>query len=634
MQMTDILTDLLHFTISSREDFENNFSVWGIDPLWHEADFNGQDHVIYWAGVWRESPKVKADGGYIRWDAETLLPQGIYLQADITGRDQAKWAVKGVLYGDEYYTSVEAFRTAWRSKGFVKYTPNEPGDWLGTDPTGSRLPFETRPPPMAIQPSGPRFKVDEKNKYVEWMGFTFYLTWTRDTGMRLYDIKFKGQRILYELGLQEAIAHYAGNDPVQSGCSYMDTYYGFGPFAFSQVPGYDMPQYAYCMNATFHAAEISQTHQCAISIFEADQNSPLQRHATDSYISVTKNIALTVRSISTIGNYDYLFDYVFYLDGSIETIVRASGYIQTAFYAKNEEFGYRINQGLSGSMHDHVLTFKADFDILGTRNTLVKHTVEPIEKKFKWSDKPRKTMHLVKSEITNEDQGKMNWADNGKEQVIVVNKEARNPYGEPRGYRIMPSRGGAGMRLTMTNSSNLLNSAGFASHQYYVTRQKDSERRASSAWNDYDPGHPLVDFSKFFNSENLVQEDIVLWFNLGMHHVPHTGDLPNTVFTTAQSGMMITPHNYLTDDPSRQSTQQIRIDYPSDQVTRVHTFGAQKPAGVINLTGSDWDPYSYPGDVAVRKFPYDPQDPFTECRSASSVKRIPTDWITCEEQIE
>ena len=39
--------------------------------------------------------------------------------------------------------------------------------------------------------------------------------------MRLYDIKYKGERIIYELGLQEAIAHYAGNDPQQSGTAYL-----------------------------------------------------------------------------------------------------------------------------------------------------------------------------------------------------------------------------------------------------------------------------------------------------------------------------------------------------------------------------------------------------------------------------
>lgn len=45
--------------------------------------------------------------------------------------------------------------------------------------------------------------------------------------MRIWDVKYKGERILYELGLTEALAHYAGNDPVQSGTSYLGESYSF-----------------------------------------------------------------------------------------------------------------------------------------------------------------------------------------------------------------------------------------------------------------------------------------------------------------------------------------------------------------------------------------------------------------------
>nr|XP_018261712.1 uncharacterized protein I303_06153 [Kwoniella dejecticola CBS 10117]OBR83870.1 hypothetical protein I303_06153 [Kwoniella dejecticola CBS 10117] len=605
LEMKDIINDLLNATIESEEDLENTFDIWGIDPLWHETDENGNDRVIDWVGFWRIPPTLEMNHGSINFDGETLLPQGLYMQFDITGRDKSKWSLMGILYGDEYYKSVDEFRSAWQSSGFEKYTPNMPGSWIETDRTGKKLCLEDEAPPMSVQPGGQRFKIDEDNKYVEWMDFTFYLTFTRDTGMRLYDIRYKGQRIIYELGLQEAIAHYAGNDPVQSGTSYMDTFYGFGPYAFSQVPGYDMPLYAHCVNTSFHASEVSKSHRCGISIFEADLNHPIQRHSTSSYVSVTKGIALTVRSISTVGNYDYNFDYNFYMDGTIETVVRASGYIQSAYYAKNDEYGYHIHDGLSGSMHDHALNYKVDFDILGTNNTLVKHVIEPIEKSYKWKNGTRNTMHMVRKEVESEDDGKMNWSANAQEQVIIVNKDAPNKFGEPRGYKIMPSRGGAGMHLTITNSSNLLNAAGFATHAYYVTKQKDSELRASNAWNDYDTANPLVNFDKFFDGEKLVQEDLVMWFNLGMHHVPHTGDLPNTVFTTAQGGMILAPHNYLLNDPSRQSSQQIRIDYEGGDVSDVYTFGSQQATGQIDLTQVSWDPTTYGGDVAVRKFPYD-----------------------------
>lgn len=40
-----------------------------------------------------------------------------------------------------------------------------------------------------------------------------------------------------------------------------------------------------------------------------------------------------------MGNYDYNFDYAFYLDGTVEVTVRASGYIQSAYYYGNEDYG-------------------------------------------------------------------------------------------------------------------------------------------------------------------------------------------------------------------------------------------------------------------------------------------------------
>jgi primary-amine oxidase len=90
-----------------------------------------------------------------------------------------------------------------------------------------------------------------------------------------------------------------------------------------------------------------------------------------------------------------------------ETTVRASGYIQSAFYAKNDGYGYRIHDALSGSMHDHILNFKADIDILGTNNTMVKHIFEPIETTYPWSNVTKSTMHLARKEIKSEDEGKM-----------------------------------------------------------------------------------------------------------------------------------------------------------------------------------------------------------------------------------
>ena len=360
----------------------------------------------------------------------------------------------------------------------------------------------------------------------------------------------------------------------------------------------------------------------------------MQRHSTSSYVSSTKNVYFTLRSVSTVGNYDYMFrlvcscysfsslsravtdgiSYSFYMDGSISVEVRASGYIQSAYYAHNGDYGYHIHDSLSGSMHDHVLNFKADFDILGLDNTIELVNVVPVSKSYPWSGgKTRNTMMLERSIVESENDSRFNFAANAAAQVKVINMDKPNKYGEYRGYRILPSTGVA--HLTVEESSNLVNAARWAGYDIQVTKQHDTEPRSAHSYNSQDVCNPPVNFDEFFNGENLTQTDLVLWLNLGMHHVPHTGDLPNTVFTTAHSGIQFFPTNYLLGDPSRETVNMVRINYANGTVTEVDTFSQKDNSCAVDFTPAEIDLWSYHGDVVVRKFPYDPNDPYYETDS-------------------
>jgi primary-amine oxidase len=313
-----------------------------------------EDGIVRWDQFWI-LPTTEFDSG-------TLLPLGLYFKANVTSRDPDKWTLYGWLYNDIFYATTEDFREAYYSPGFVKFPPNVDGSWGWTDQQGDIPPLDTDYPPTGIALSGSRYFVDEKQQYVKWMDFEFYVSFSRDTGMHLHNIKYKGDRIIYELGLQEALAHYAGNDPFQSGTAYLDT--------FELVKGYDCPAYATYLNSSFYTGETTHTHIDSICLFETEANYPMQRHSTSQYVAVTNNIIFTIRNVCTVGNYDYMFSYEFYMDGSINVDIRASGYIQSAYFAKNGDYGYQIHDALSGSMHDHVLNFKIDFDILGTNNTM------------------------------------------------------------------------------------------------------------------------------------------------------------------------------------------------------------------------------------------------------------------------
>ena len=296
-----------------------------------------------------------------------------------------------------------------------------------------------------------------------------------------------------------------------------------------------------------------------------------------------------------------MFSYEFYLDGSIRVSVRASGYIQSAYYANNEDYGYQIHDALSGSMHDHVLNYKADFDILGMENTMQVTTFVPITESYVWSDQPRNTMKVKRSFVESEDTSRISYGENGASQYRVVNMAKPNKYGEHRGYRILTSDGTC--HLTVDNSSNLANAVHPFTFDLAVTKQKDTERRSAHPYNGEDVYNPVINFDKFFDGESLVQEDIVVWFNLGMHHLPHTGDLPNTVFTTAHSGVQFMPLNYYDDDISRETVNMVRINYDNG-TTKVKTFGQERSTCAVDIVNTNPDLSNYVGDVVIRKFPY------------------------------
>ena len=82
----------------------------------------------------------------------------------------------------------------------------------------------------------------------------------------------------------------------------------------------------------------------------------------------------------------------------------------------------------------------------------------------------------------------------------------------------------AGTRLiaadqTVVGSKRLLENANWARYNLAVSKRKDTEPASSSMWNMNLPGAPMVNFHKFFDGENITQEDLVAWVNIGMHHL-------------------------------------------------------------------------------------------------------------------
>ncbi|KAJ7157647.1 amine oxidase catalytic domain-containing protein [Mycena crocata] len=496
----------------------------------------------------------------------------MYFYVDFTSMDPSEWYLIRMVYNRQVFATREEFMQAY-TNGTLKRSkkPDTPGvdeeTWSGRERRGTPRDLGERAGPRQVSFNGPRYRVDKDNQWVTWMGWSFYLSFARDMGMSLWDINFRGERILYEVSPQEALAVYSGSDPHQGSTVFLDGGFGMGTATRSLIIGYDCPYDALYLPGITHIEGITLLQQDAICVSERDSGKPLSRHTgyMKGEMGAIKGYELIVRTISTVGNYDYLFDYTFQLDGTMEVRISASGYLQGAWWDEAEmDYGTKIRDTYMGSIHDHVINYKFDFDIAGTRNSLMAVSLENEVVKQPWFDDDwGQEVHqqkIVRTMVRNESDALLDYPKNYEGVYAIVNEEELNRWGYPRGYAIHP--GVSPIHLTNLDSKRTRSNVNFAKHHLAVSRRKDTEPSSSSMWNINLPGAPPVDFYEFFDGESLEQEDLTAWVNLGMHHIPRAEDSPMTLTNIATSSVLLTPFNFNDWDPAMDSMNAILLNVP------------------------------------------------------------------------
>ncbi|KAG1906828.1 amine oxidase catalytic domain-containing protein [Suillus fuscotomentosus] len=469
------------------------------------------------------------------------------------------------------FDTAESFMDAFHN-GTLKRVPpvtkqEEDLSWSTRERIGALRDLDNLPGPRSVSFAGLRFRVDYDLQYVSWMGWGLYLGFDRDMGLNLWDIRFRGERIIYELKPQEALAQYTGNDPYKSSTALLDSYFGMGQSVRDLLPGYDCPDEAIYLPATTFSATGMMSRKRAICIFEQDSGRPISRHLgfEQSEFGAVKGYQLVIRSVATVGNYDYLFEYIFHVDGTIEVRVSASGYLLSGFWDDEQgAYGSKIWNTTLGSLHDHVINFKVLKIYGGIQNSLLKTSLSQEVTTQPWFDddwgEEVIQQKITREYIDNEDEALLRFPANFQGGYTIVNTNETNKWGIPRGYAIHP--GYSPVHNTVVGSKRLLKNANWARYHLAVSRRKDTEPSSSSMWNFNLPGAPPVDFHNFFDGENITQQDLVTWINVGMHHLPASEDVPNTRTNTAASSFFLTPFNYFDYDVSIESANAILLQPP------------------------------------------------------------------------
>ncbi|KAF2985376.1 hypothetical protein EK904_009061 [Melospiza melodia maxima] len=332
----------------------------------------------------------------------------------------------------------------------------------------------------------------------------------------------------------------------------MDGSFGLGRYTSPLVPGVDCPYLATFVDTVSLSDSLRpKKRKASLCIFEHNLGSPLRRHYSNLqslYYGGLVNSALVLRSIATVGNYDYVWDFIFYQNGALEGKVQATGYPSSSFlHGDGLRYGNRLWEHTLGTIHTHFVNYKVDLDVGGVKNSLMAQDMEFEMAQAPWSPEQQIERPLLTRRVLDTEDQAAFLLHSKMPRYIYFAANSKNKWGHQRGYRIQITSS-AGDHIP--EASSMERAISWARYQLAVTRRKEEEPTSTSIYNQNDPWTPTVAFADFINNETITNEDLVAWITAGFLHIPHSEDIPNTVTVGNSVGFLLRPYNYYDLDPS------------------------------------------------------------------------------------
>lgn len=108
----------------------------------------------------------------------------------MTGTDTSLYRALRYVHDGKVYDSTDDVVRAWK-RGEMRRTDGNGMDdtaWTTRRPKGPARDLDDRSGPRSVAFDGRRFRVDDENDYISWMGWTFYTSFERDMGLRFWDM--------------------------------------------------------------------------------------------------------------------------------------------------------------------------------------------------------------------------------------------------------------------------------------------------------------------------------------------------------------------------------------------------------------------------------------------------------------
>lgn len=421
---------------------------------------------------------------------------------------------------------------------------------------------ELREPPKPLviqQPEGTSFEIDGNE--ISWQNWLFRYSIQPREGLVLYQVSYDDQGeqrpILYRASLSELAVPYADTSENWQFRNALDVgEYNLGRLSNTLELGREVPENGVLLDAVFsdEFGEPYATPQ-VVGIYERD--SGLLWHHYDYVTGETESRRgreLVLTSIMTVGNYDYGIDWIFHQDGTLEVEAQLTDILQFkgTDATKEDELSESDNTGellapnILAPNHQHFFNFRLDMDVDGAANSVYEQTIEPLPVS---EDNPEgnafaanKTLLLTEAQVTQDDPSHPH-SDHHSEWSIV-NAVEKNALGGDIGYTLHPGENSAPFAAPDSEVRQL---AGFINHPVWFTEYKPGELYASGDYpNQGTANQGLPEYVA--DDESLVGKDVVLWYTMGVSHIPRPEDFP--VLPVERAGFKLKPTGFFTRNPA------------------------------------------------------------------------------------
>jgi primary-amine oxidase len=382
-------------------------------------------------------------------------------------------------------------------------------------------------PLNVIQPQGASFQVtnfSEQGHAIAWQKWDFKVGFNQREGMVLYDVHYAGRPLFYRLSLSDMNIPYADpRHPYHKKAAFDLGDAGAGIMANNLQLGCD------CLGSIHYLS----------AVLSDDKGQPIDMpncvciHEQDAGIgwkhtnyrtgraAVVRNRELVLQSIITVSNYEYILAFQFNQAGEVMYEVRATGILSTQPIDEgiSVPWGTVVHPGVLASHHQHIFSLRVDPMIDGLMNRVVYDEAHPMPR----SDfNPHGVGYVVnETPITTSGGYDLNYDVN--RIFKIQNASVKNPVnGKPVAYKIhVPPF----QKMLADPESFHFKRAEFADHNIYVTSHRDGELYAGGKYTNQSRGGTGVR-SWADRKDNVLDEDVVVWVQFGINHVPRIEDFP------------------------------------------------------------------------------------------------------------